>query len=557
LEFRNAGTTAPVIWLNAFPSTVTYTIANDITLANDTTFNASNSGRYLFTGSISGPGALTRIDRWSTLILSGNNSYQGTTTIPSLGTIQIGNDGPTGTPGNGPIVNNGSLRIDRSGTLDLTNSISGSGNLIIDNPAAADTVVLSADNSFSGGTTLNRGTLRLTHSSALGTGSKTLSSPGADRRIQLSNNITLPAALTLSASSNSFDGGGISNLDGNNQIQGPIQITTGNGLLNISSSAGTLLISGPITAATTTRSLLLGGASSGTISGTISDGLTTAMPVTKQGNGTWTLTNAHSYTGPTAINAGKLVLSGALTSDLTATTTGILAPQGTPATTGALNLTATGRLEIRPGDTLSIGGNLTLAGNLDLIAPPGLAPGTRFTLLNKTSPGAITGSFASLPEGSNFTASGYAWQITYSGGDGNDTVISIPNLSAIESWRQLHFGSPANTGNAADNFDANHDGETNLLEFTTAQNPHAPTRAIVSLLPAPGSMLDFTYTRSKAAFDQGYIFSVEYSDTLAPNSWTSVGPGTVTAEGPTQSVTAAHPKALNHHRFTRLKVTTP
>ena len=555
LEFRNAGTTAPVIWLNAFPSTVTYTIANDITLANDSTFNASNSGRYLFTGVISGPGALTRIDRWSTLVLAGNNSYQGTTTIPALGSIQIGNDGPTGTPGSGPIVNNGSLRIDRSGTLDLTNSISGSGNLVIDNPAAADTVVLSADNSFSGGTTLNRGTLRLTHSNALGTGSKTLSSPGADRRIQLSNNITLPAALTLSASSNSFDGGGISNLDGNNQIQGPIQITTGNGLLNISSSAGTLLISGPITAATTTRSLLLGGASSGTISGAISDGLTVAMPVTKQGSGTWTLTNAHSYTGPTAINAGKLVLSGSLTSDITATTTGILAPQGTPATTGALNLTVTGRLEIPPGDTLTIGGNLTLAGNLDLIAPPGLAPGTRYTLLNKTSPGAITGSFAGLPEGSNFTASGYDWQISYIGGDGNDTVITIPNLSAIESWRQLHFGSPANTGNAADSFDANHDGETNLLEFATAQNPHAATRALTSIALSNG-LVEFTYPRNPDALAAGYSFQVEYSDTLA-DPWIPVGSGTVIASGPPQSVRASHPAGSGGKRFTRLRISAP
>jgi autotransporter-associated beta strand protein len=549
----------PVIALTANTGGFTYTVATPLTLDTTTTFSATNTGKFIFSGPITGSGGITRTSTWSTLILSADNSYQGTTTI-SAGTLQIGNDGATGTPGTGPIVNNGTLRIDRSGTLNLTNSISGSGGLLIDNPAATDTVVLGNDNSHSGGTTINRGTLRLTRSNALGTGSKTLSSPGADRRVQLSNNITLPSTVTLSASSNSFDGGGISNLDGNNEIQGPIQITTGNGLLNISSTTGNLLISGTITATTTTRSLTLGGASTGTISGAISNGLTTAMPVTKQGAGTWTLTNSHTYTGPTAINAGKLILGGSLTSDLTATTTGILAPQGTPATSGALTITSTGRLEIRPGDTLTVGSTLTLAGNLDLIAPPGLTPGTSYTLLNKISTGPITGSFLDKPEGSTFTASGYTWQITYLGGDGNDTIITIPvptALSAVETWRQLHFGTTANTGNAADTFDPNNDGEPNLLEFATGQSPHAATRATTTLALPPGTDLDFTYTRNKAALDAGYLFTVEYSDTLAPNSWTSAVPGTVILDGPAQSVRVLIPEGTATHRFIRLKVSAP
>ena len=560
LRFVANGTLQPVIALTANTGGFTYTVANSLTLDATTTFSATNTGKFIFTGPITGTGGITRTSTWSTLILSADNSYQGTTTI-SAGTLQIGNDGATGTPGSGTIINNGNLRIDRSGTLNLSNSISGSGTLTIDNLAAADTVVLSADNSFAGGTTLNKGTLRLTHSNALGTGTKTLSSPGADRRIQLSNNITLPAALTLSASSNSFDGGGISNLDGNNEIQGPIQITTGNGLLNISSTSGNLLISGTITATAATRSLTLGGASSGTVSGAISDGLTTAMPVTKQGAGTWTLSNPNNtYTGPTAINTGKLILSGSLTSDLTATTTGILAPQGTPATTGSLSITATGRLEVRPGDTLTVGTTVTLAGNLDIIAPPGLAPGTSYIILNKTTAGAITGSFLDKAEGSTFTASGYSWQITYLGGDGNDVVLTIPvptALSAVETWRQTHFGTTENTGNAADSADPNNDGETNLLEFATGQSPHAATRATTTLTLPPGTDLEFIYTRNKAALDEGYAFTVEYSDTLAPNSWTSAGPGTVLLDGPSQSVRALIPEGSAGHRFIRLKVSAP
>ena len=126
LRFVANGTLQPVIALTANTGGFTYTVANPLTLDATTTFSASNSGRFLFTGPISGTGGLTRTSTWSTLILSADNSYQGTTTI-SAGTLQIGNDGTTGTPGTGPIINNGTLRIDRSGILDLTNSISGSG----------------------------------------------------------------------------------------------------------------------------------------------------------------------------------------------------------------------------------------------------------------------------------------------------------------------------------------------------------------------------------------------------------------------------------------------
>ena len=278
--------------------------------------------------------------------------------------------------------------------------------------------------------------------------------------------------------------------------------------------------------------------------------------LTKTTSGLLTLSGTHTYTGPTTIAAGKLVLDASVTSDLTANS-GTLAAQGTPSTTGALNITATGRFEIRPGDTLTVGGSITLAGNLDLIAPPGIAPGSSYTILNKTSPGPISGTFAGLPEGSNFNTSGYNWQITYTGGDGNDTVITIPNLSAIESWRQLHFGTPANSGNGSDSADSNNDGETNLLEFTTAQNPHATTRATVSLLPAPDSKLNFTYTRSKAAFDAGYLFTVEHSDTLAPDSWTSAGGGTVISDGTSQIVRALIPAGPAGQRFVRLRVSAP
>jgi hypothetical protein len=45
--------------------------------------------------------------------------------------------------------------------------------------------------------------------------------------------------------------------------------------------------------------------------------------------------------------------------------------------------------------------------------------------LNKTSPGAVNGTFAGKANGSVFRASGYNWRINYTGGDGNDVTLTV------------------------------------------------------------------------------------------------------------------------------------
>jgi autotransporter-associated beta strand protein len=277
--------------------------------------------------------------------------------------------------------------------------------------------------------------------------------------------------------------------------------------------------------------------------------------LTKTTSGTLTLSGTHTYTGATTIAAGKLVLDGSITSNLTATN-GTLAALGDPVITGDLEIPSPGTFEATPGVTLTASGNVTLAGALGLTTQPDLTVGDTFTLLEKTTPGPITGTFTGRPEASIFTAAGQNWQITYLGGDGNDVVVTVAPTSAINSWRQLHFGTTANTGNAADSFDANNDGESNLLEFATGQSPHTTTRIQIQTARSAGQ-IQFTYTRSKAAFDAGYRFTVEYTDTLAPDSWTSAGGGTVISDGPLQNVLAPIPESTAGHRFIRLKVVTP
>ena len=113
-------------------------------------------------GVISGSGAVNQIGTGTT-ILAADNTYTGPTTIAS-GTLQVGNGGTTGTLGSGPLVNNGTLAFGRSDTLTLANVLSGSGGLQQVGPG---TLILAADNTYAGRTTITGGTLQV------GTGSTT------------------------------------------------------------------------------------------------------------------------------------------------------------------------------------------------------------------------------------------------------------------------------------------------------------------------------------------------------------------------------------------------
>lgn len=97
-------------------------------------------------------------------ILTGNNSYSGVTTIAG-GALQIGAGGSTGTPGSGSIVNNGQLVINRSANLTISSVISGSGSLTND---GSGTVILTGNNSFTGGTTINAGGIQVGNGGASG-----------------------------------------------------------------------------------------------------------------------------------------------------------------------------------------------------------------------------------------------------------------------------------------------------------------------------------------------------------------------------------------------------
>ncbi len=139
----------------------------------------------------------------------------------------------------------------------------------------------------------------------------------------------------------------------------------------------------------------------------------------------------------------------------------------------------------------------------------------------------------------------------------SDTFLVTVTGTASDTWRFANFGTAANSGNAADTFDPNNDDEINLLEFATAQNPNSSSRAVITAIRT-ASALEVTYTRSKAAFVGGVTFAVEWSDTLAANSWftTGVTQTVLTDNGTIQTIKATLPAGpAIPKRYARLKVT--
>ncbi len=185
---------------------------------------------------------------------------------------------------------------------------------------------------------------------------------------------------------------------------------------------------------------------------------------------------------------------------------------------------------------------------------------TGSTWIKVSGPGTVTFGNAAAPSTTAVFSAPGAYVLRLSGSNANgetSRTLSVTVISNLDSWRQTWFGTLLNSGTAADTADANNDGEWNLMEFATGQNPNAATTK-PGVLVKNGANLEFTYTRSDAAISDGIGFFVEWSDTLAAGSWSASGvtqTAFVTDQGATDQVTATVPAGSSSKRFVRLKVT--
>lgn len=152
--------------------------------------------------------------------------------------------------------------------------------------------------------------------------------------------------------------------------------------------------------------------------------------------------------------------------------------------------------------------------------------------------------------------------ITLTVDDGNlstaATFLVTVTGTGLETSRFQYYGTASNSGQAADTVDTNGDGERNLLEYATGQNPSASTRAETPAFLESGQ-LRFSYPRSQLALADGIVFMVESSATLTPFSWNPapIINQSVTGTGTTRLVTIETPDDSQARKFLRLNVTAP
>jgi autotransporter-associated beta strand protein len=143
-----------------------------------------------FSGAISGPLSL---EADGAVTLSGNNTYTGSTTINSGGTLQLGNGAATGSI-NGAIGDSGTLSIDHDNALTFTNAIFDAGGL---EQLGTGVTTINTANFYAGGTTISAGVLAIGVADALGTGAIRLS--GGE--LLTTANETITDALNFSGTS--------------------------------------------------------------------------------------------------------------------------------------------------------------------------------------------------------------------------------------------------------------------------------------------------------------------------------------------------------------------
>jgi fibronectin-binding autotransporter adhesin len=358
LQLGNGGTTGSIVG----------NVANNGTLS----FNRNNS--YSFDGTISGTGAIRQMGTGTT-ILTGTNSYQGGTRIDA-GTLQVSSDANLGAAGGGLTFNGGTLNSTASFTsgratnlagagtfstnagtsLTLTGAVSGAGAL---RKLGAGTLVLTANNSYAGGTTINAGTLQIGDGGATGSVAGNILNNGA-LAFNRTGTLTLGGTI-IGGGSVTQSGSGTTILTGANSYAGPTSV-----------NAGTLLVNGNQAGATGLTSVASGATLGGT--GTIGGSVTIA-----DGG---TLAAGSNGVGALAIN-GNLALGNASLVDFQF---------------GQANLPG-GPLN----DMVNVGGDLVLDGLVNVTQTPGgsFGPGV-YRMFNYS--GALTDnglSIGTMPPGSD------------------------------------------------------------------------------------------------------------------------------------------------------------
>ncbi|HLG06011.1 MAG TPA: autotransporter-associated beta strand repeat-containing protein, partial [Gemmatimonadales bacterium] len=422
--------------------------------------------------STSTTGALTKLGPGA-LVLSGANLYSGATTI-SAGTLGYGVANALGA---------GDVAVEDGGTYDLNGFSDTIDGLVVNSGATggtvttgAGTLTLGSNVSSTGGAT----NASISGNLALGGSTRTFTVTNAADGLDVSAVISGTVGLTKA-------GAGTLTLSGDNTYTGATTVNTG--IVSVASLADGGTASNIGASTTTASNLTLGGGTlqyTGPSAGTdrnfvLSGGTTSSLEVTgagstlsisgaststsgalvKRGSGTLTFSGSNLHTGSTTVTAGTLLVNGTQSSSAVSLNGGTLGGTGTVA---SVTSTASGGT-VAPGagpgilnsggvnwssgspvfqvelngttagadyDQLIVTGTVNLTGS-SFSGTVGYSPtaGQTFTIVSNDGSDAVTGTFAGLAQGVGLAIGGFNFTISYTGGTGNDVVLTCTGTPVI------------------------------------------------------------------------------------------------------------------------------
>ena len=340
-------------------------------------------------GKITGTVSFTKTNS-GTLTLLTANDYNGVTTI-AQGTLQVGNGVTIGTLGSGALLNNGLLRLQQPASATLSNAMSGAGSLIQSGTA---TLTLAGSNSFTGGVTINSGTLQIGPGGTIGAGNVT-----NNFALAFSNSATNTVSGIISGNGTLTVSSGTVVLDGNNTYTGATSVNGGTLLVN--NAIGT----GLVTVASGAR---LGG--NGTVRGsaTINSG-----GILMPGNPVGTLTIGSNLT----MNAGSV-----MNFDLGTSSDRVIVSNNLSLTC-TLNVTNSGTLGSGTFTLFTYGGNL-LASSITL----GSVPSGKLYALDTSTPGQVNLIVGTIATNIPSFPGAYGFGSSATGGRGG-TIYHVTTLA--------------------------------------------------------------------------------------------------------------------------------
>jgi autotransporter-associated beta strand protein len=273
--------------------------------------------------------------------------------VTSLNSVSLGAVGSGTQAYSGTLTQTGTYRLGGGGgTLDFQSALTGAKALIVGGGTTGrgGAVILSGtDNSYTGKTTVQMGTLSIASLANVSGGNSSLGAPTstANGTIDLGSG-TSTSALRYTGSGHSSNR--VINLAG----------TTGGGGIEANGSGGLVLTAANTAAAGAKTFTLTGTSTAANAIGVIAG---TDVGVNKTGSGLWRLTGASSYGGQLTVSDGTLVVAAAVSSSGNSPFGGSNAPNSLPIIgSSAAGLTGTAALLVEGSQTIDRGMSIAALG---------------------------------------------------------------------------------------------------------------------------------------------------------------------------------------------------